>query len=122
MLTASVEIAVADLAGFSVVDSVAVAQIEAVGSTETPECELNQSRKISGEFRIKGVRVNSSRNRSNDLRAATLSVASGTVGVRCAAIVKDAGPVQEVMDEGVNSDHGLACVKPDRSLLASADE
>jgi hypothetical protein len=58
MLAVSVEIAKADLAGFSVVDSVAVAQIETFRGAEPPEGVLHQSRKICGEFRIKGARVN----------------------------------------------------------------
>jgi len=60
MLAISVEVAIADLAGFSIVDSVAVAQVEAVGCAKPPNGVLHEPRKIGGKFWIEGPRVNSS--------------------------------------------------------------
>ncbi len=111
-----VQVAVGDLAGFSVVNSIAVAQIQAVGRAKPPDRVLHKPRKCGREFWVEGAGVNSTGNGSDDLGAATSGVAGSAIDVGRAASFQNAGAVQKIVHEGVDGHHGLAGLEPDGPL------
>jgi hypothetical protein len=113
-------LAIANLARFSVVDAVAVAKIETVGGAKPPNGMLNEPGKIARKTPVKGSGVDPLRQVLDDVGATALGITGSSIGVRCAATFQNAGPVQEIVDEGVNGHHGLAGLEPDGPLAARA--
>src|SRR5436305_12828408 len=106
MVAFFVDMAIIDLARFSVVNSVTVAQVQAVRGAKAPDCVLHEPWECRGEISIKGAGINAAGNGSDDLGAATRGVTGGAVGVGDTAVLQNAGTVQEIMHQGVNCDHG----------------
>ena len=115
-------IAVADLARFSVVNSVAVAQIQAIGSAKTPDRVLHEPRKCRREFWVKRARVNAVCDGSYDLGAAAAGITGRAIGVRDTAVFQNAGAMQEIVDQRVYCDHGFTGLEPYRPLAACPDQ
>src|SRR3981081_874794 len=106
------QVAVRDLARFSVVDSVAIAKVQAVSRAKSPNRVLYEPRKCRREFWVEGAGVNSDANGSDDFGAAPTRVTGRAVAVRDTAALQDAGAVQEVVHQGVDGDHGFAGLEP----------
>ena len=116
------QVAVRDLARFSVVDSVAIAKVQAVSRAKSPNRVLYEPRKCRREFWVEGAGVNLIGNGSDDLGAATTRVTRGPVGVRDTAVLEDAGAVQKVMYERIDGDHGFAGFQPNWTFVPRANE
>lgn len=100
-----VQLAIADLTGFSVVNSIAVTNTHSVLSTESPNAVLQESRKVSWKRWVDGACVDEIRNGPDYFSAAALAVAGRAIAVGHTAVVKDASAMQKVMHERVDSDH-----------------
>ena len=97
----SEKLAIANLARLSVVDAVAVAEIETVGGAKPPNGMLNEPRKIARKVPVKGSGVDPLREVFDDVGTAALGVTGSPIGVRCAATFQNAGAVQKIVHEGV---------------------
>jgi hypothetical protein len=111
-------VAVANLAWFSVVYSIAVTEVQAVECTEPPDRMLKKSRKIGRKSGIDRSSIDALRNASDYFGATTFLVAGRAVSVRSATVEKDAGSVKEIVNEGIDGDHRFPCLEPDRSPLS----
>ena len=114
--------AIANLAGFAVVNSVAVAEIQAICCAEAPNRVLNEPWKNSRECRVDGARVDLIGNGSDDLGAASLAITRETISVGLAALVENASPMEEIMDEGIYGDHRLTRIEPSRPISSTHQE
>ena len=114
--------AIANLARFSVVDTVAVAKIETVGGAKPPNGVLNEPRKIARKMPVKGSGVDPLRELFDDVGAAALGVTGSPIGVRCAAPFQNAGAVQEVMNERIDGDHACTGLEPSRPIRRCAKQ
>jgi hypothetical protein len=122
MVTFLVQITVRDLAWLSVVNSVGIAQIEAVSRAKPPDRVLNEPRKCRRKFQVKGARVNQAGDGPDDLCAPAGCVAGSSIAVRGAAALLDAGTVQKVMNEGIDGDHCFACLEPDGPMITCSHQ
>lgn len=111
--------AVGELAGFSIVNSVAVAEIQTIGRAQTPDRVLRESCKLSWERGVNGACVDPIGDGSDDFGATALPITGGTVSMRLAAVIKNTRPKEKVMDEGIDSDHRLAGIEPTRPIPAT---
>jgi hypothetical protein len=111
------QLAIVVLARLSVVEAVAVANVEAVGGAKAPKRMLYEARKHLRVFRIKGTGIDLGCDRPNDLGAAARAIAGHAIAVGNAAIPKDAGPVQKVMHQGIDGNHAFAGLEPMRAMI-----
>ena len=111
------QLAIAILARLAVIDAVAVADIEAVGGTKTPNGVLYKARKRPRKSPIKGACVDLGCDRPNDLGTATKAIAAHAIAMGSTAIFEDAGAMQKVMDQGIDGDHGFAGLEPMRAVV-----
>ena len=81
-----VQVAIADLAGLPVVNSVAVAQIQAVARAKAPDGILHEPRKHLRECAIQCARINAIRHGSNDFGATATAMLGKRQGQRGFAV------------------------------------
>ena len=112
--------AIAILTRPEVVDAVAVADIETVGRAKPPNGMLDEARENRRKPRIEGAGVDVGGRRPNDLGAAAMAIAAEAIGVGGTTVVKDAGTMQKVMDQGVDGDHAFASLEPMRPTRPQA--
>ncbi len=110
------------MARFSVVDTVAVAKIETVGSAKPPNGVLNEPRKITWKMPVKGSGVDPLREVLDDVGTAALGVTANAILVCRAAGVENAGSVQEVMNERIDGDHAGTGLEPDWPIRRCAKQ
>ena len=119
-MTAIIEqLAVPISALFSIIYAITVANVRGVGSAKPPNRVLHEPRKHFRKLPVKGAGVDLGCDRPNDLGTATRAIAGRAIAVRGTAIIKDAGAVQKIMDQGVDCDHALAGFEPMRSTNRS---
>jgi len=106
------QLAIGILARFSVIDAIAVADIEAVKRTESPNGVLHPARKRPRKLPVKGAGVDLVSDGANDLGTAANAIAGHAIGMGSGAILKYAGAVQKVMDQGINGNHAFAGLEP----------
>ena len=117
-MTAFIEqLAIIILAFFSIIYAVAIADVRAVGRAKAPNRVLHKAGKHLRNPPIKGAGVDLGCGRPNDLGTAAMAIAARAIAVRSAAILKDAGAMQKVMDQGVDGDHAFAGLEPMRSVV-----
>ena len=75
---------------------------------------LHEPRKHLRKLPIKSAGVDLGRGRPNDLGAAAVAIAARAIAVRAPAILKDAGAVQKVMYQRIDSNHAFAGLEPMR--------
>ena len=78
---------------------------------------LHEARKYHRVFRIKGAGVDLGGDGANDLSTAASAIAGHAIAVWGPAIVKYAGAVQKVMDQGVDGNHAFAGLEPVRATI-----
>jgi hypothetical protein len=103
-----------------VVDPVAIAEIETLRGAKSPDGVLDKTGKYSWEAWIEGPGVNSVCSSPDNLGTATPSIAGGTIPMINAAGFQDAGAVQEIVNQGVDGDHGLSGLEPNGPVVARA--
>src|ERR1035437_8849746 len=102
------QLAIAVLARLAVINAVAVADVRAIGGAKAPNRVLHEPRKHPRKLPAKGAGVDLGCDRPNDLGTAARAIAAHAIAVGSAAILKDAGAVQKVMDQGVDGNHAFA--------------
>jgi len=117
-----VQVAVGDLAGFSVINSVAVAQIQAVGRAKAPDRVLHEAREYPWKARIEGASINPICGGSNDPCTASLGVAGRAIPMGFATTLQSAGAVQQIVDQRVNGDHYRSGLEPNGPVVARSDQ
>src|SRR6202012_5061751 len=116
------QIAIRDFAWLSVVNSIGIAEIEAISRAEPPNCVLNKPRESGRKLRVEGACINQLRNGPDNLGAATGGVTGRAVAVRSATTRLDSGAVEEVVHQGVNGNHGFPGLEPNRPMAARPDQ
>src|SRR5687768_13968563 len=93
------------LASTPVIDPVAIASVQGVRSAKPPNRALDETRKARRKFRVELARVNATGQALDDLGTAVRPVAGGSIRMCRAEPPKGAGPMEEVVDEGIHRDH-----------------
>ena len=110
------------LASLSIIDPVAVADIEAAAGAIPPDGVLHEPRKHHRERGIERAGINPFGHGCNDVSAAASPVASRAVGMVGAEPVQDAGAVQKVVNEGVDGDHAGADLVPQPQVFRRSEQ
>ena len=105
------------MARFAVIDTVAVADVEAIGSAKTPNGVLHEPWKHLRKLPAKGAGIDLAGDGANDLGAAARAIAGHAIAVGSAAIFKDAGAMQKVMDQRIDGNHAFAGFEPMRTTI-----
>ena len=114
--------AVPVFASLSIIDPVAVADVEAALATVAPDRVLDEPGKSLRKRWIELSGIDVLGNDLNDIRAAAESVASQPVLVLRLEPLQDPGPVQKVMNQRVDGDHAAADLGPEDHLFGSAEQ
>jgi hypothetical protein len=108
-MTAFIEqLTIGILAWLAVINAIAVADVEAVAGAKPPDRVLHEPRKHLRKLPVKGAGIDLAGDGANDLGTAARAIAGHAIGVGRAAIPKDAGAVQKVMDQGIDGNHTFA--------------
>ena len=107
----TMKLAVDVRARLAVIDPVAVADVEATLGAVPPDRVLDEPGKDAGKCGLNAGH-RSARPFGNDVGAAAGPVAGHAIGVVGAEPVQDAGSVQEIVDQGVDGDHGWPRPRP----------
>jgi hypothetical protein len=118
----SKQMAIVDLAWLAVVNSVAIAQIETFRGAISPDGVLDKSREYLWKARIEGAGINPVCGSSDNLGTATSSIASRTIPMGNAATFQNASAVQKIVHQGVDSNHGLSGLEPNRPVVARSNQ
>ena len=110
------------LAPMPVVEPVAVANVEALLAAIPPDGELDEPRENGREGRIERTGVDLLGSTGNDFGAAAWPVTAGPVRVGSLEPRQDPGPVQEIVDQGIDRDQVHADFQPPRANVSGADQ
>ena len=100
-------------ATFSIIDLIAVADVETLLGAVSPDRVLNEPRERPGEPAVELPRVDLLSDRLDDFGAAARPVTADPIGVVGPKPVQDAGPVQEIVHQSVDRDHAAADLAPE---------
>ena len=106
----------------AIINSVTVANIESVGSAESPDCRLNEPREYLWISSTIPAGVDLGRGELNDGSAAVWLVTFGSVGVPRIEAVEDTSAMQPVVDQGVDDNQPGARSLPDFGIGPSAEQ
>jgi hypothetical protein len=107
---------------FSIIDLIAVADVEALLGAVSPDRVLNEPRKRPRKPAVELPGVDLLGNRVDDVSAAAGPVAGEAVGMVGPEPVQNASPVQEIVDQGIDGDHAAADLKPAAPAAWGAEE
>ena len=96
----------------AVIKPVAVTDVQAVLGAVPPDCVLDKPWKRVGEVRIERAGVDLVGHGPDNVGAPARPVTGCTIQVVRIEPAQDAGPVQEVVNQGVNRDHAAADLDP----------
>ena len=105
-----------------IVDAIAVADIEAASAAILPDRVLDEPGKVCGEGRVELPRVDPLRDGCSNVGAAAGPVAGRAIQVVRVGPGEDVGPVQQVVHQRVDGNHGPADLDPAAQLLGSAEQ
>ena len=105
-----------------VVDTIAIAHIEAIHGAIPPDRALHEPRKRRREGRVELSSINVGRELIYDASAPSRLIATGSVRVVGTKPPQDPGSVQEIMDEGVDGDERRADFEPQRLSVPGAQQ
>ena len=100
------------MAAFSVIDLIAVANVETLLGAIVPDRVLNEPRKCPRKSAIELPGVDLLADRLDDFGTAARPVAGEAVGVVGSEPAQNAGPVQEIVHERIDGDHAAADLAP----------
>jgi hypothetical protein len=101
-----------------IVDLIAVADVEALLGAVPPDGVLNEPGERRWEPAVELPGVDLLSDRFDDVGAAARPVAGDAVGVVGPEPGQDAGPVQEIVDQGVDGDHAAPDLAPAAPVAA----
>ncbi len=110
------------LAPMPVIEPVTVANVEALLAAIAPDCELHEPGEDLGETAVELTSVDLCGNQPNNVGAATWPIAAGPVRVGGLEPSQDPGPVQKVMDQGIDGDQVHADFQPLWANVGGADQ
>ena len=110
------------LAAMPVIDPVAIADVEALLAAVLPNRVLHEPREVGGEGAIEHTGVDFSGNAGNDIGAAAWPVAARAVRMGCLEPAQDPGPVQKIVDQGIDGDQLHADFEPLGADSSGADQ
>jgi len=87
-----------------VINSVAIANAEALLAAIAPDCELHEPRKYLWKGPVELPSVDPLGNQANDIGTAARQVTAGTVGVAGFEPPQDSSSMQKIMDQGIDGD------------------
>jgi hypothetical protein len=111
------QLAIGILARFAVIDAVAVADVEAVGGAKPPNGVLHEPWKRPRKLPVKGAGIDLAGDGANDLGTAARAIAGHAIAVGSAALLKDAGAMQKIMDQSIDGNHAFAGLEPMRTII-----
>src|SRR5580704_3402620 len=121
-ITHEADPAILALATPAIINPVAVANIETVLGAVLPDRVLNEPGEGLRKVRVELPGIDPLGYGCNNVGAATGSVAGRTIQVVRVEPMQDPGPVQKVMNQGINRDHGAADLGPEDHFLGSAEQ
>jgi hypothetical protein len=110
------------VARFSVIDPIAIADIEAAPGAIPPDRVLHEPRKNCWEPGIERAGIDPLGHGCNDLSAAAAPVAGRAIGMVRAEPVHDAGAMQKVVNERVDGDHAGPDLAPEPHPFGSSEQ
>ena len=110
------------LAAVPVVEPIAVADIEALLAAIPPDCELHEPGKDLWKGPVELPSIDLLGDQPNDVGTAARPVATGAIRMIGVESVEDPGPMQKVMNQGVNGDHARADFEPPRADVGGAEQ
>ena len=110
------------LAPLPVIDPVAVADVEALLAAIPPDRELDEPGEDRRETRIELPSVDLAGDQPHNVGAAAWPVTAGPVGMGSLEPAQDPGPVQEIVDQGIDRDQLHANFEPARANVSGADQ
>ncbi len=105
-----------------VIEPVAVADVEALLAAIAPDRELHEPGKDLRKAAVELLCVDFAGYEPNDVGAAAWAVTAEAVRMRGVEPGQDAGPVQEIMDQGVNRNQLHANLQPPGPNISGADQ
>jgi hypothetical protein len=107
---------------FAIINSIAVADVQAQLGAVPPDGVLDEPGEGGGKVRVEGAGIHTLDDRLQDPRAAGPLVADWTVPMAGIEAVQDAGPVQEIVHQGVDHDHAAAHFGPALAAAPGAQQ
>src|SRR6516165_10017979 len=90
-----------------------IANVEIVASAVAPNCMLHEPGKHFRETAVELSGIDGGRNRANDVGAAVRLVAAKAVWMTGPEPLQDAGPVQEIVHQGIDGNHVCTSLGPE---------
>ena len=110
------------LAAMPVIDPVAVADVEALLAAIAPDCELHEPGEDLRKIAVELTSVDLVGNQPDNVGAAAWPVTAGPVGMGGLEPGQDPGPVQEIVDQGIDRDQVHADFEPPRANVGGANQ
>src|SRR2546421_12756752 len=105
-----------------IINPIAIANIEAALAAVPPYCVLHEPREGLWESRIELPGVNLFGDGLNNVGTAAGPIASQPIGVVRVEPMQDPGPVQKIVNEGVDGDHAAADLNPEAHSFRSTEQ
>ena len=109
------------LAPVPVIEPVAVADVEALLAAIPPDRELYEPGEDLREGTVELPGVDLAGNQPDNVGAAAWPVAAGAIRVGSLEPAQDPGPVQKIVDQGIDRDQVHADFQPPRANISGAD-
>ena len=110
------------MAPMPVIDPVAVANVEALLAAIPPDRELDEPGKDVRETTIELPSVDLAGDQPDNVDAAAWPVTAGTVRMGGLEPGQDPGPVQEIVDQGIDRDQVHADFQPPRANISGTNQ
>ena len=109
------------MAPIPVIEPIAIADVEALLAAIPPDRELYEPGKYLRKGAIKLPSVDFAGNQPDNVGAAAWPVTAGPVWMASLEPAQDPGPVQEIVNQGIDRDQGHADFQPPRANISGAD-
>ncbi len=110
------------LAPMAVIEPVAVADVEALLAAIAPDRELDEPGEDLRETAVELTSIDLCGNQPHNIGAAIWPVAAGAVGMGRVEPSQDPGPMQEIVDQGIDGDQVHPNFQPPRANVSGADQ
>src|SRR5690349_14626460 len=110
------------LTALPVVEPVAIANVEALLAAIAPDCELDEPGEDLRETAVELTSVDLAGNQPHNFGTAAWSVTTGAIRMGRLEPGQDPGPVQKVMDQGIDRNQVHPDLQPLRANVCGADQ
>ena len=110
------------MASIPVIEPVAVADVEALLAAIPPDRELHEPGKYLRKGAIELPSVDFAGDQTNDVGAAAWTVTAGAIRVGSLGPAQDPGPVQKIVDQGIDRDQVHADFQPPRANISGTNQ